>query len=171
MPTPDDATLALAAAQDGDPRAFERFVRLTRPDVTRYCRYLGNREHHEDDVQETYLQALRSLGTWRHDADATRWLLTIARRVCARSLDRNERARRPELTRRRHADPTDAVALELLLDDLGHDQRQAFVLTQVLGYDYEQAAAICGCPIGTIRSRVARARSQLAAAVRSACAG
>lgn len=171
MTAPDDATLALAAAQDGSATAFEAFVQLTRSDVTRYCRYLSDRDRYEDDVQETFLQALRSLGTYRHEADATRWLLAIARRVCARSAERHQRAGRPELTRRHHTDATEVVALELLVHDLGPDQRQAFVLTQILGYDYEQAAEICCCPVGTIRSRVARARAHLAAAVRSARAG
>jgi len=45
------------------------------------------------------------------------------------------------------------------------DRREAFILTQLLGFTYEETAGICGCPIGTVRSRVARARSDLRAAV------
>ncbi|MGH9193912.1 MAG: sigma factor-like helix-turn-helix DNA-binding protein, partial [Acidimicrobiales bacterium] len=44
---------------------------------------------------------------------------------------------------------------------LDPDRRTAFVLTQLLGFDYAGAAAVCGCPVGTIRSRVSRARDQL----------
>ena len=58
-----------------------------------------------------------------------------------------------------------------LLDDLPDDQRQALALTQLLGYSYDQAAAICDCPIGTIRSRVARARARLADALTEEQAG
>lgn len=156
-------TQALIAAQDGDPDAFDRFVRLTIDDVTPYCRYLGDADHVDDLVQDTYLRALRSLHTFRGNSDARSWLLTIARRACADAIERHQRSRRTELSRRPHHDATTSVDLELLLDELPDDQRQAFVLTQLLGYRYDEAAEICDCPIGTIRSRVARARSQLAA--------
>jgi len=53
-----------------------------------------------------------------------------------------------------------------LLTPLDPARRQAFLLTQLVGLSYEEAAAVCECPVGTIRSRVARARAELAAAVR-----
>lgn len=157
-----EATSALIAAQDGDPTAFERFVRLTIDDVRPYCRYLGDRDHLDDLVQDTYLRALRSLNTYRGDSDALRWLLTIARRACADAIEHHQRSRRTELTRRPNHDHTVGIEIELLLDELPDDQRHAFVLTQLLGYRYDEAADICNCPVGTIRSRVARARTQLA---------
>jgi RNA polymerase sigma-70 factor (ECF subfamily) len=58
-----------------------------------------------------------------------------------------------------------------LVDDLPEDRRSAFVLTQVIGCSYEEAAAVCGVPIGTIRSRVARAREQLTTALRESETG
>lgn len=161
-PLMSDPTDALLAAQDGDPHAFDRFVRLTIGDVTPYCRYLGDPDHVDDLVQDTYLRALRSLHTFRGDSDARRWLLTIARRACADAIEHRQRSRRTELTRRTHHDPAGHVELELLLDELPDDQRQAFVLTQLLGYRYDEAAEIGDCPVGTIRSRVARARAHLA---------
>lgn len=54
----------------------------------------------------------------------------------------------------------------MLLDGLAPDRRDALVLTQVLGLSYDEAAEICGCPLGTIRSRVARARDDLITARR-----
>jgi RNA polymerase sigma-70 factor (ECF subfamily) len=48
------------------------------------------------------------------------------------------------------------------------ERREAFVLTQVVGLSYDEAATVCTCPVGTIRSRVARARSDLIAAIRAA---
>ena len=51
----------------------------------------------------------------------------------------------------------------LLVDALQPDRRTAFVLTQMIGCSYAEAADICGCPVGTIRSRVARAREDLIA--------
>jgi RNA polymerase sigma-70 factor (ECF subfamily) len=160
--TMPDPTRELLAAQDGDPTAFERFVEQTLYDVTRFCAYLGDRDHVDDLVQDTYLRALRSLHTYRADSDARRWVITIARRACADAIERHQRARRTELTHRPPNDHTGAIELEMLLDELPDDQRHAFVLTQLLGYRYDEAATICDCPVGTIRSRVARARATLA---------
>jgi RNA polymerase sigma-70 factor (ECF subfamily) len=59
------------------------------------------------------------------------------------------------------------VLNDQLLGRLDVDRRTAFVLTQMLGFDYASAAEVCGCPVGTIRSRVARAREQLVAALQA----
>ena len=56
------------------------------------------------------------------------------------------------------------MTLRALLDVLDHDRREAFVLTQLVGLSYAEAADVCGCPVGTIRSRVARARGDLVTA-------
>ena len=53
------------------------------------------------------------------------------------------------------------VEIRILLDGLDPERREALVLTQVLGMTYAEAAEVCGCPVGTIRSRVARARDDL----------
>jgi RNA polymerase sigma-70 factor (ECF subfamily) len=160
-----DPTRALLAAQDGDPVAFERFIRLTTRDVTRFCAYLGDPDHAEDLVQETYLRALRSLHTYRASGDGIGWVMSIARRVCADSIADRQRARRTEISRRPDVDGFGDVELALLVEELPEDQRQAFVLTQVLGYRYDEAAVVAGCPVGTIRSRVFRARGALAEAL------
>jgi RNA polymerase sigma-70 factor (ECF subfamily) len=59
------------------------------------------------------------------------------------------------------ADPAGDLDLTLLLGMLDTDRRAAFVLTQVLGLGYREAAEVCDVPVGTIRSRVARARAEL----------
>ncbi len=55
----------------------------------------------------------------------------------------------------------------MLLAGLPTERREALILTQVLGLSYDEAAHVLGCPIGTVRSRVARAREQLVAAARA----
>ncbi len=60
-------------------------------------------------------------------------------------------------------DPAGAISVETLLTGLDPERRLAFVLTQVVGLSYQEAADICDCPVGTIRSRVARARADLLA--------
>jgi RNA polymerase sigma-70 factor (ECF subfamily) len=70
-----------------------------------------------------------------------------------------------------HPAPNDAAAwvdLTLLLAELPPERRSAFVLTQMLGCNYQQAADICGCAVGTIRSRIARARTELITLLRAA---
>jgi len=61
-------------------------------------------------------------------------------------------------------DPAEAVTLRALLGTLDSERREAFVLTQLVGLSYAEAADVCGCPVGTIRSRVARARNDLVSA-------
>lgn len=103
-------------------------------------------------------------------------MLSIARRTVAdhiRAL--RARPRRSPVTdweaAAERAEPTRAerfdeqVVLDQLVQALDPDRRDAFVLTQTLGLSYVDAARICGCPVGTIRSRVARAREDLLAAL------
>jgi RNA polymerase sigma-70 factor, ECF subfamily len=59
----------------------------------------------------------------------------------------------------------EAVLLQQLIAALDPERRTAFVLTQVLDLSYAEAAQVCDCPVGTIRSRVARAREDLIAAM------
>jgi RNA polymerase sigma-70 factor, ECF subfamily len=69
------------------------------------------------------------------------------------------------------SDPAEGVVMRAAVDDLGADRRAAFVLTQVLGLSYAEAAKICEVTIGTIRSRVARARNDLITALGHAASG
>jgi RNA polymerase sigma-70 factor (ECF subfamily) len=161
-----------AAAAEGDNVAVAELVRRTEQDVWRVCAVLGSEGEVEDLVQETYLRALRALPNFRGEAPVRLWLLSIARRTCADHVRRRRRQR--SLLERlgstvapgEHAVP-DAGHLYTveMLRQLDPDRREAFALTQLAGLSYEDAAAASGCPIGTIRSRVARARADLRAAL------
>jgi len=162
----------LDAAREGDDVAVRRLVRETQPIVWRLCTSLGSVGEEDDLVQETYLRALRSMEQYRGDAPVLPWLLTIARNVCADHVRRRTRQRRlvDRLTLHATEQRSDVGdgALGQLVARLDPDRREAFVLTQIVGLSYEEAAATVGCPIGTIRSRVARARGDLIAAVKLA---
>src|SRR5262249_8529886 len=119
-------------------------------------------------------RALRSLPRFAGRSSARTWLLSIARRVAAdhvRAIVRRPRtggAPDWELV----AEPAEMVPaaeervlLRGLVLALDPNRREAFVLTQMLDLSYADAAAVCGCPVGTIRSRVARARADLVAAL------
>lgn len=160
-----------AAAVEGDSRAVAELVRLTQPVVWRLCTALGSAGETEDLVQETYLRALKALPQFRGDAPVTLWLLSIARRTCADHVRRRQRRRRlmQRLTNEAPPAPTASERYDHdldVIDALTPDRRDAFVLTQLIGLSYDEAAAVAGCPIGTIRSRVARARADLQDAVR-----
>lgn len=165
----DDLTRLLLAAADGDRAALAEVIARTQPEVWRFTAHLVDPGAADDLTQEVYLRALRTVPRFRADASARTWLLAVARRVAADEIRRRQRRRRtaaavtPDAVG--HPDRSGEVELHELLARLDPDRRAAFVLTQLLGWSYADAAAACEVPIGTIRSRVARARRDLALAL------
>jgi RNA polymerase sigma-70 factor (ECF subfamily) len=169
----DEAVTALAlAAARGNSRALERLIKATQQDVWRFVAYLADASCADDLTQETFLRAIGAIQRFSGRSSARTWLLAIARRVVA---DHVRRARsRPRTAH--HTDPEhllhrnrpargfeDVVEVTTMIADLSAEQREALLLTQLLGLSYADAAVVCGCPVGTIRSRVARARDALLA--------
>lgn len=162
----DELTHLLLEVGEGDRMALHAFVRRTQADVWRFCAHLVDRQAADDLTQETYVRAMGSVHRFRADASARTWLLSIARRTCADEIRRRQRRRPwerltdepPEVA---SPDPTGVGDLQALVDALDHDRRAAFVLTQQLGLSYAEAADALEVPIGTVRSRVARAREDL----------
>ncbi|HUC36760.1 MAG TPA: sigma-70 family RNA polymerase sigma factor [Acidimicrobiales bacterium] len=154
-------------ARGGDEQALESFVEATYDEVWRLCASLVDAQSADDIAQETFVRAVRALRSFRGEASARTWLLSIARHTCSdevRSMIRRRRRDSHLLEKRREGSVPDASHSAGWLDlvsGLEPDRRAAFVLTQVLGLSYEEAARVCECPLGTIRSRVARARKQL----------
>lgn len=166
----DELTRLLLEAGEGDRSALHGLVRRTQADVWRFCAHLVDHDAADDLAQETYVRALGAVHRFRADASARTWLLAIARRTCADEIRRRQRRRpRERLTGRPPqavvVDPTGASDLQALVDRLAHDRRAAFVLTQQLGLSYADAAEALEVPIGTVRSRVARAREDLVTAL------
>jgi RNA polymerase sigma-70 factor (ECF subfamily) len=165
----DEVTGFALAAAAGDRAALQRFVRATQAQVWRFCAHLGDSGNADDLTQEVYLRAIKALPRFRGDASARTWLLAIARRTVADHIRTQQRRRASTRTITPVAsvvsDPDEHVVLQAVIAQLPEDRRAAFVLTQVLGLSYAEAAEVCRCPIGTIRSRVARARAELVAAI------
>jgi RNA polymerase sigma-70 factor, ECF subfamily len=167
----DELERIAADAAAGDPLAAAALVRATQSDVWRLCAALGDQQAADDLTQETFLRAFGSLHRFEGRSSVRTWLFAIARHVCADAL-RTRRRRRLTLVRDTAeleaagpavpGDPVaDNAAVADLLARLDTDRREAFVLTQLLGLSYADAAEVAGCPVGTIRSRVARARADL----------
>jgi RNA polymerase sigma-70 factor (ECF subfamily) len=129
----------------------------------------GNVDRADDLVQETLLRAWANLSSFQPGTNMAAWLFTILR-----NLFRSEyRKRRREVE---DADGSYAETLTTLPDQnsrleinefraairlLPPDQRESLLLVGAPGFSYEEAAHICGCPVGTVKSRVNRARSRL----------
>ncbi|MDX3062511.1 MULTISPECIES: sigma-70 family RNA polymerase sigma factor [Streptomyces] len=177
----DERVTCLAlAARSGDAEAVDRFIRALHHDVRRYVAFLSPDPQAADDLtQDTFLRALGSLHRFEGRSSARTWLLSIARRTVVDSL--RHAAARPRLADRHdwqsaaeRSQPRglpgfdDGIALADLLAAVPAERREAFVLTQLLGLRYAEAAAVTGTPVGTVRSRVARARSALVELLREA---
>lgn len=155
-------------AQGGDRRALERLITTVQPDVWRFCAHLTRPADADDLAQEALLRVVSHLGRWGRGPVHT-WILGVTRNVCFEHIRRRTRRRtdptaappQPAL-----ADPVGFVETWQLLEALPFDQREALVLTQLLGLPYADAADVVGCPVGTIRSRVARGRDAMAASLR-----
>jgi RNA polymerase sigma-70 factor (ECF subfamily) len=139
----------------------------------------------QDIVQETYLRAYRSWHTFQPDSDCRRWLFTICRNAFLRSREsrrfevevddadaeaiaaaRQHQAMIDEGTDRLLASVDLGPALDRAVADLDEPFRSTVLLVDVEDQSYEAAAEILGVPIGTVRSRLFRARRQLQAQLR-----
>jgi RNA polymerase sigma-70 factor (ECF subfamily) len=161
-----------------DERQFDALVRAHSPAVRAYARAMAPSVWAaEDAYQETFLRAWRYLDSYRATGSFEGWLLRICRNVLidAARADRarNERfdvtAELPDT-----ADPgTPGAAFELraMIDGLPLPYREVVLLCGVLGYSYDDAATVLDIPIGTVRSRLYRARSLLSAHGRDQSAG
>jgi RNA polymerase sigma-70 factor (ECF subfamily) len=175
---------ALLAAQRGEVAAFNRMVQVYQRQVYNVCyRTLGNAEDAADATQEALLGAFRGLRTFRGSAAGFRgWLLRIAVNACYDQLRR--RQRRPSDSLEALGDPDEASAAERIVDPepgpeqralsketarlieqamdrLAPEQRLTVVLCDVQGLSYEEAAQIMSVELGTVKSRLSRARANL----------
>jgi RNA polymerase sigma-70 factor (ECF subfamily) len=130
----------------------------------------GNVDRADDLVQETMLRALANINSFQPGTNMSAWLFTILRNLFRSEY--RKRRREVEDTDGSYADslksqPEQVGRVEFeefrtALGKLPPDQREALILVGASGFSYEEAAEICGCAVGTIKSRVNRARGRLA---------
>ena len=170
----DDLTRLWLEARDGDRTSLLQAIRASQADVWRLTLHLVG-ENEADDVDPGDVRAglagaarvprrLERPYVAPRDRPARLRRLDPGRGAPAPPRPPGRATTRPTPARTR-ATTTGAHSLQALVDDLDRDQRVAFVLTQMVGCSYAEAAEICGVPVGTIRSRVARARERLVAEV------
>jgi RNA polymerase sigma-70 factor, ECF subfamily len=155
-------------ARKGDLRAFESLVRDYQADVWRFAYHLTrNRATAEDVTQEAFLKAYRGLGSYKGQAKFTSWLLRIVRN-CAVDTYRKTRKETPTETQHERTDrpsPSPAAEERIRINEairrLPLSLREPFVTIEVLGYSYQETAVILGLRVGTVKSRMHRARTAL----------
>ena len=150
-------------------RRFETLVRHHHAAVTAYARAMASSTTlAEDAVQETFLRAWRYLDSFRGEGSFEGWLIRICRR-CVIDLEHAERrqAQLADLPVAEMRDGGSTAELTGLMATLPVEQREVLVLCGVLGYDYERAAVVLDVPVGTVRSRLSRARRRLGAQLRN----
>lgn len=172
----DDERRLVRAAQGGDRAALEQLVRAQQPQVYAVCRRLtGNDADALDATQEALIALVRGLGRFDGRSRLSTWAFRIATNASLDELRR--RGRRPALrladddpgadvADAAQRDPADEVAegdaVDAALALLPEEFRVAVVLRDLIGLDYAEIAATLQIPPGTVRSRIARGRAQLA---------
>jgi RNA polymerase sigma-70 factor, ECF subfamily len=156
-----------AASGETERNAMVRAI----PALRRYAkRLVGNSDRADDLVQEALARGIANVASFQPGTNMEAWLIIILRNLfltqCRQSkLDLAYKASLRTAPRSAHAHQYSALQLRELGENLVNvpeAQRKALLLVSAYGYSYEEAAAICGCPPGTVKSRVNRARSHIA---------
>lgn len=142
---------------------FDEAVRLNMSALIAYARSVTHNSWTADEaVQETLIRAWRYWPTFRHDSQVLTWLITICRRVvidiASRTVAHEQIAEEVLAIPESHSE----IGVNELIADLPLPQREVLVLCLVIGFDYDTTASILDIPIGTVRSRLSRARDALA---------
>ena len=175
-------------AQRGDKHAFELLVSKYQRRLLRLLsRYMRDQGEVEDVAQETFIKAYRALPSFRGDSAFYTWLYRIGintaknfliasgRRVPtatehdveeAEAFDEGEQLRDINTPESLLMSKEIAATVNAAMDDLPADMRSAIMLREIDGLSYEEIAAIMSCPIGTVRSRIFRAREDIAKKLR-----
>ena len=166
---------ALARADAGDHAEFEGQVLALHPALCAFARRLHRQEPDvEDLVQDTVLKALAARDRFQEGTNLKAWLFTIMRnsfntrwrKSCRETLPGPEVIEAGAVTPATQGSSVWArEAMERLFHDLSPAHREILILIPVLGLGYEDAAEVCGCSVGTVKSRLNRARAALAALV------
>ena len=177
----------IKAFLNGDRSAFDRLVLRHQNRVFSLCyRMLGDYEDADDCAQETFVKVYRSLKAFRFDSSFSTWLYTIAVNTCKNKLKSAEYRRRQKMVPiddppeesggrkpvreledpgptalTRLADKEREQLVQAAINSLTEDARTVVVLRDVQGLSYEEVIRVTGYNMGTLKSKLARARMQL----------
>jgi len=176
-----ETSLLVKRAKEKDLSAFEELVRIHQNKVYALSLQLsGNRDDAQDLAQEAFIRAFKALGSFRNEADFSTWLHRITVNVWLNSRRKNggkqlvsldEPYRGEDGSEVRYevasndGDPLQALEekdlrglVRTALDGLSEEHRTVLVLREIEGYSYEEISRMLGCSLGTVKSRISRAR-------------
>lgn len=177
----DNTRMLVKRAQNNDLSAFEELVRLYQNKVYSLCVHLaGNHDDAQDLAQEAFIKAYRAIGGFRNEADFGTWIHRITVNIWLNSRRKNSGMTPLSLDEpfqgddggeiRRDVPDWDSDPLQALeekefrglvraaLDGLSEEHRAVLVLREIEGYSYEEVSRMLGCNLGTVKSRLSRAR-------------
>lgn len=182
-----DASL-VARVQSGDKRAFDLLIlKYQRRIIRLLSRMVSNQSELEDLAQETFVKAYRSIGQFRGDSAFYTWLYRIAINTARNWHALQKRRPQPaepiktdtgetfhQIDNLTDIDTPEAImagrqvadVINQAISELPEDLRNALILREVEGLAYDEIAQIMNCPIGTVRSRIFRARDAIASKLR-----
>ncbi|KJS20081.1 MAG: hypothetical protein VR72_16125 [Clostridiaceae bacterium BRH_c20a] len=173
----------ITRSQNGDMDAFEELVaRYERRVYSIAFRFMGNQEDASDLAQEAFLKAYQAIKNFRQEASFSTWICRIVSNVCRDQLRKAKRTIQTSLDEevwleegtvtkqvKDHAPTTEQVYerkelkeyLQGLINNLNPEYRMVVVLRDIQGYSYEEIAEMLNCSLGTVKSRLNRARKVL----------
>ena len=161
-------------AQSGDRAAMNRLLESEYDRIFAVCRrIMGNDADAADGCQEALLSIVRGLGRFDNRSKFSTWAYRVATNACLDEIRRRKRRPMPSdevvemaVTGQSHdAQTTDRIVVTTALDQLNDDFRLPVVLRDIVGCDYHEIATLLEIPPGTVRSRIARGRKHLSAAI------
>jgi RNA polymerase sigma-70 factor (ECF subfamily) len=182
----DDTDEALMLRyRDGEVRAFEVLLtRHRRPVYNFILRFVGHPAQAEDLLQETFLRVIKGAETYERQAKFTTWLYTIARNLCVDASRRGKHRKATSLDAPIDGDGESGGLLEVLpsqgqavdrqvigkqvglqiqqaIDRLGEEQREVFIMRELLDMPFKEIADVVGCSENTVKSRMRYALEKL----------
>jgi RNA polymerase sigma-70 factor (ECF subfamily) len=172
----------VAKVQQGDRVAFDLLVRKYQHRILKFVtRYVHDANLAQDITQESFMRAYRSIRSFRGESAFYTWLYRIAINVAKNHLSLNARRFEESLTESSDSNGMDGIEAMQSMDtpdallisdevrkavvdaiqDLAPDLRTAILLREVEGFSYEAIAQAMNCPVGTVRSRIFRAREAI----------
>ena len=177
---PDD-DLLVKSSRDGDLKAFDELVKRYEIKVYNIAyRFTGNHADASDLAQDAFIRAYRALPSFRGEASFATWLFRITANVCRDELRRQQRQKKVSLDEMMSQpggnpslvssdrSPQECLAIKEIqdfiqrqMDSLSPDQRLILVMREIQGLSYDEIASALDCSLGTVKSRLNRARQSL----------
>ena len=159
-------------SQKGDSNAFELLFTSFKTRLHHSLfKVLRNYHETEDVVQQAFMRAWEKIGTFKGNSNFYTWLYRIGFNLAITKINSSRETQIDESFESTLAAPNDVVesientelyaSVKSLLDELPEEQRTAYILCEVDSKNYEEIATITGVPVGTVRSRIFRARQYL----------